>query len=96
MKLENKYIDELICIRKSAREKRDWALADRIRAYLDSKHTFVFDTREGQVVYHDTTKTRKELVASIKRSDRSEKMFNAYLTTIKSFNKLFPQQKKCY
>lgn len=95
MNFENIYIDELVCIRKRAREKRNWVLSDQIRAYLDTKHTFVFDTNEGQVVYHDLSKTRQELIENIKKESRAERMFNAYLTTVRSNKKAVGKSQQC-
>lgn len=46
MLLENKYIDQLIEIRKQARENKDWKLSDEIRNYLDTKLVFIFDTKD--------------------------------------------------
>ena len=48
MDFENKYIDELIEIRKDARENKDWKLSDEIRNYLDGKLVFVFDTKDNE------------------------------------------------
>ena len=53
MDFENKYVSELIDIRKEERKNKDWELSDDIRDYLDTKQSFVFDTREGKVVYHE-------------------------------------------
>ena len=47
MEFENKYIDELIEIRKEARSNKDWKLSDEIRNYLDDKLVFVFDTKDN-------------------------------------------------
>ena len=79
MKLECKYIDELIDIRENARQKKDWTLSDKIRIYLDSKHVFIFDTNEGQIVYHRNNETRKSLIDKMKQELRATKLFNAWL-----------------
>jgi len=79
MNLTCKYIDELIEIRKDARQKKDWALSDKIRSYLDNKHVFVFDTEEGQIVYHEKKETRNSLINRLKNELRAEKLFNAWL-----------------
>ena len=79
MNLKCKYIDELIEIREDARQKKDWALSDKIRAYLDSKHVFVFDTEEGQIVYHRKKETRNGLINMLKMDLKAEKLFNAWL-----------------
>jgi cysteinyl-tRNA synthetase len=52
MKIKDKYIDELVDMRENARYNKNWKLADKIRDLLDTKHVFVFDTKEGQVIYH--------------------------------------------
>ena len=48
MEFENKYVDELIELRKEARENKDWKLSDEIRKYLDEKLVFVFDTKDKE------------------------------------------------
>ena len=52
MDFENKYVDELIEIRKEARQNKDWKLCDEIRNYLDIKLVFIFDTKAGQEIYY--------------------------------------------
>ena len=79
MNLDRKYIDELIEIRVEARQNRDWTLADKIRDYLDNKHVFVFDSEEGQIVYHRSKENRSSLVDKLKEEIKSEKLFNAWL-----------------
>lgn len=79
MNLECKYIDELIEIREDARQKKDWALSDKIRVYLDSKHVFIFDTDGGQIVYHRKKESRNSLINKLKKELRVEKLFNAWL-----------------
>ena len=79
MKIENKCIDELIESRKEARIKRNWRLSDRIRNYLDTKHVFIFDTEHGQIVYHRNGLSRPDLIDQIKKEDRAEKLFDAWL-----------------
>jgi len=86
MNLKYKYIDELIEIRENARQMRDWVLSDSIRAYLDSKHVFVFDTEEGQIVYHTKNQTRNSLIDKLKQEFRAKKIFNAWLFSIKAKN----------
>lgn len=57
------YIDELIELRKLSRANRDYSKSDEIRNYLDSKYVFVYDTKDGQEVYHlnkDYFKRKKE------------------------------------
>jgi hypothetical protein len=84
MKIEDKYIDELVDLRRKAREQKNWELADKIRNYLDTKYVYVFDTNEGQVIYHKKDGTRQSLVKQLKSEIRSENMFNAWLFTMKA------------
>lgn len=49
---DNYYIDRLTDMRQEARDKKDWALSDQIRDYLDKKNVFCVDSKEGQIVYH--------------------------------------------
>ena len=84
MRIEDKYIDELLEIREKTRIEKNWKLADKIRNYLDTKHVYVFDTNEGQVIYHKKDGTRQSLVKQLKSEIRSENMFNAWLFTMKA------------
>lgn len=86
MKIENKSIDELVNSRKQARIKRNWNLSDKIRNYLDTKHVFVFDTEHGQVVYHRNETTRVELIDQLKKDDRAEQLFDAWLFSMSRAN----------
>ncbi len=52
MNYEEILIDELVYIRQIVRNRKQWKLSDEIRNYLDTKLAFVFDTKEGQEVYH--------------------------------------------
>ena len=80
MELDNKYISELIEIRKKARANNNYALSDEIRNYLDDKESFVFDTKEGQVVYHELKgMTRSKLIEKINREKQANKLFDAWL-----------------
>lgn len=79
MNFESKYIDELIAIREEAREEENWKLSDAIRDYLDTKHIFVFDTPNHQVVYHRNEGSRKDVMEQIKREQRAKKLFDAWL-----------------
>src|SRR3990167_7038609 len=45
---EDKYVDELIELRKKARTDKDYKLSDEIRDYLDSKLIFIFDIPDGE------------------------------------------------
>ena len=83
MKFEDKYIDELVDLRNEAREQKNWKLSDEIRDYLDTKHTFIFDTNEGQVVYHGQEKTRQKLINQLKKEARAEKIFDAWLFSMR-------------
>jgi hypothetical protein len=95
---ENKYIDKLIEDRKQARLDKDWELCDQIRNYLDTKYVFIFDTKEGQIVYNlfekyfnnknkmEITKdlnNRQYLEYKIKQDIDSEKRFDAWLFSVK-------------
>jgi hypothetical protein len=84
MNLEALYIDELVALRQGARVEKNWQLADEIRDYLDSQHSFVFDTKDGQVVYHRAEGTRSELVVQLKDQARSEKRFDSWLYSLKA------------
>ena len=84
MNLENMYIDELIIIRAEARAKENWRLADKIRNFLDTKHVFVFDDIDGQLVYHRNHGTRQDLVKQLKEDERAHKMFDAWLYSVNS------------
>jgi len=84
MELENKYISELVEIRKDARLNNDYSLSDKIRDYLDTKQTFIFDTKEGQVVYHELKgMTRSKIIHKINKDKRAEKMFDAWLYSMR-------------
>jgi len=87
MNLQHKYIDELIDIREDARQKRDWALSDKIRSYLDGKHVFIFDTEEGQIVYHRKKENRIGLTNKLKEELKAEKLFNAWLFSMNASRK---------
>ena len=84
MNLKSKYIDELIELRKDARDQKNWILSDKIRAFLDTKHVFVFDTKESQIVYHRKGITRQQLIQTMKIETRAEKMFNCWLYSMQS------------
>ncbi len=83
MNLENKYIDELILMREEARQLKNWKLADKIRTYLDTKHIFVIDKKNEQVVYHRTKGSRQDLIHLLKKENRIEKIFEAWLFSMK-------------
>lgn len=80
MNLDDKYISELIDIRATARIQKDFVLSDRIRDYLDTKQTFVFDSEHGQIVYHELRgMTRGKLISKINTHKRANKIFDAWL-----------------
>lgn len=79
MVLTTKYIDELINLRKQAREEKNWKLSDEIRDILDTKNAFVFDTTDGQVIYHRPRITRKEMVKILKEEMKALKRFDSWL-----------------
>ena len=82
MKIEDKYIDELVDLRRKAREQKNWKLSDKIRDYLDTKHSFVFDTKDGQVIYHGAKGTRTDLINQLKEDSRAVKIFNSWLYSL--------------
>lgn len=84
MDFESKYIDELIEIRKEAREEKNWVLSDQIRDYLDTKHIFVFDHKEGQEVFYRKSGTRTEMISELQKDRDAEKLFESWLYSIKS------------
>ena len=49
-------IDQLINIREELKLQKNYKEADSIRDYLDSKYVFIFDSKNGQEVYHLTEK----------------------------------------
>ena len=80
MDIENKYVSELIDIREEAKADKDWKLSDEIRNYLDTKQSFVFDTKDGQVVYHELEgMTRIKLIEKLNREKQANKLFDAWL-----------------
>lgn len=80
MDFENKYDSELIEIREEARKNKEWKLSDEIRDYLDTKEIFVFDTKDGQVIYYELEgMTRSKLIDKINKDKRAEKIFDAWL-----------------
>lgn len=98
MEFENKYIDELIDIRKNARDNKDWKLSDDIRNYLDVKLIFIFDAKWGQEVWYltndyfshkerkiETTaySNRQYVEHKIKEDIRAENNFDAWLYSVR-------------
>ena len=80
MELGNKYVSELIEIRRKARVNNNYALSDEIRNYLDTKESFIFDTKEGQVIYHELKgMTRSELIKKLNKGKQANKLFHSWL-----------------
>ena len=50
--METKLTDELVYLRELARQNKNFKESDLIRNILDERGSFVFDTANGQVVYH--------------------------------------------
>lgn len=75
---------ELIYLREIARANKDWKESDRIRDILDKKHTFVFDTKDGQVVYYMTKGTRQDVIDEINSDIRANALFDAWLFSMNS------------
>jgi hypothetical protein len=72
MELGNKYVSELIEIRRKARVNNNYALSDEIRNY--------FDTKEGQVIYHELKgMTRSELIKKLNKGKQANKLFDSWL-----------------
>jgi hypothetical protein len=102
MDFNDKYIDELIELRRVARETKDWKLSDELRNYLDEKLIFIFDTKEGQGIYYlppsyfdrrdkdpKTTNmnNRQYVEYRIQEDIRAEKGFDAWLYSIQKSTK---------
>ena len=77
------YIENLIDIRKQYRADKNWQMCDAIRDYLDSKHVFIFDTPEGQVIYNEVKGTRQDVIDKINRDKKAEAAFDAWLYSTK-------------
>lgn len=82
MNFNNKYVDELIELRKEAREKRNWQLSDEIRDFLDANHSFVFDTQTGQIVYHQKSGSRQDFIKIMKNESKGERIFDSWLVSL--------------
>lgn len=59
--------DKLIDIRQQARDNNDYLLSDLIRQELDSRNCFVFDSKNGQEVYHMTKSMTRDNMILIRR-----------------------------
>jgi hypothetical protein len=84
MDFKNKYVDELIELRKEAREQKDWLLSDSIRDYLDAQYIFIVDGVDGQIVYHRSHGTRLDLIKELNAEARAEKMFDAWYLSMRA------------
>ena len=84
MNFNTYHIDELIDIRAQARIGKLWGFSDEIRDYLDTKHVFIFDTKDGQEVYHELGGTRKDLVEKLNNESSANKRFDAWLYSMQS------------
>ena len=77
-------IDNLIDDREYYRSKGNYGKSDEIRDYLDTKNVFIFDTKDGQEVYHiPYNTTREDLVIKINNDKRADKLFDAWLFSVK-------------
>lgn len=85
-------VDELIYLRGIFKKDKNYLETDRIRDYLDSKLSFVFDTIDGfQEVYHmpksvfikkpDNMTDRKYVEVLISRRIKADRLFDAWLYT---------------
>lgn len=93
---EGKFVDELIELRASFRQLKEWQKCDEIRNYLDTKNVFVYDTATGQEVYfmpYNFCGGRAYLEKMIKREVVAEKNFDSWLYSINSKIKNFIKKK---
>ena len=82
--LNDYYIDELVDIRKKARETKNWELSDRLRDYLDTKSVIIMDSKEGQVVYYQLKgTTRSDLIKKLENDKRALAHHDAWLYSMK-------------
>lgn len=89
MNFDNKYVSELIDIREAARLDKDFQLSDEIRDYLDEKFTFIFDTKDCQVIYFELKgMTRAKLIDKINADRKAEKVFDSWLYSMQKSAKL--------
>lgn len=94
-RLDQYYIDELIDIRRKAREAKMWEASDKIRAYLDSKSVIIMDTKSGQVIYHEKKgTTRQDLIDKLERDRRAEAAADAWLYSMRESMKSKNEQKR--
>jgi cysteinyl-tRNA synthetase len=83
-RLDQYYIDELVDVRRKARDAKMWDASDRIRSYLDSKSVIIMDTKNGQVVYYEKKgTTRQELIDKLEDERRAESNHEAWLYTMR-------------
>ena len=61
------YIDQLLPIRKSARENNDFSLSDEIRASLENRNVFIIDYKKNiQIVFFiNPEKSKKHEISKI-------------------------------
>lgn len=86
-------IDQLIDLREELKLQKNYKEADSIRDYLDSKYVFIFDSKNGQEVYHLTEKffkfknkfeetakmsNRKYVEHHLTQEKRAEKILDAW------------------
>jgi hypothetical protein len=76
--LNKLYIDEILAIRKIARDRKNWKLSDILRNYLDNELTFVFDTKDFQDVYYFTGKYFDNI-------EKIERLHNIKFDTLRKF-----------
>jgi len=91
-------IDELIELRKTLRETKNYKFMDVIRNYLDTRLVFIFDSTWGQEVYFLTERyfrfkdkfeqtklmtNRKYVEYRIQQESRSERMLDAWIYTVR-------------
>ena len=87
MNLKEKYTEELIYLRKRARDSNYYDLSDLIRTELDSRFSFVFDTPDGQVIYHELKgMTRAKVIEKINKNIKSNNVWDARLYTLRKQN----------
>lgn len=94
MNFEYLHIDQLIDVRELHRDRKNWKTCDEIRDYLDTKHVFIFDTPEGQIVYNQTKGTRQDIVNKINSDKKYNAMFDAWLVSMKESCKASEEKKR--
>ena len=92
--LDDYYIDELVDIRRKARDTKNWELADRLRDYLDSKSVIIMDSKEGQVVYYELKGGRSDLIKRLEDDKRAIANHEAWVYSMLSGSKKAHKVKK--